>query len=99
MRNSILTIALVLLAASAGNAQEARFYKWVDENGITHYGDSIPARYAELPKEVLNEHGVTVRNLDGKKSAEQIEADRIAKEQLMAKQLQKRADRALLAIL
>lgn len=97
MRNSILTIALVLLAASAGNAQEARVYKWVDENGLTHYGDSIPARFAELPKEVLNEHGVTVRNLEGKKSPEQIEAERIANEQLMVKELRKRADQALLA--
>lgn len=97
MRNLVLTVALGLLTTSAINADEGRVYKWVDESGVTHYGDSIPARYAELPKEVVNDHGVTVRNLEGKKSAEQIEAERIESERLMAIALQKRADQALLA--
>jgi len=25
---------------------QAAMYKWVDENGITHYGDSVPPKYA-----------------------------------------------------
>ena len=97
MRNLLLTGALLLLAPLVTHADEGIVYKWVDKDGITHYGDTIPARYAELPKEVLNGHGVTVGNLEGKKSPEQIEAERIEAERLAAITLQRRADRALLA--
>ena len=97
MYKLILTIALLLLGPLASAASDVRVYKWVDSDGVVHYGDSIPARYAELPKEVLNDHGVIVGTLEGKKSEEQLETERIEKEQRVAADLQKRADRALLA--
>jgi len=97
MRKLNLIFAVLLLAPIASLAQQPKVYKWVDENGITHYGDSIPAKYAELPKEVVNDHGVTVENLEGKKTAEQLEAERIEQERLAAIELQRRADQALLA--
>jgi hypothetical protein len=97
MYKLVLTTALILLGSLASAAEDKRVYKWVDADGIVHYGDSIPAQYAELPKEVLNDHGVTVATLEGKKSAEQIEAERLEKQRLVAIELQKRADRALLA--
>lgn len=97
MRNLNLIFVLLLLAPLASEAQEAKFYKWVDENGVVHYGDSIPAKYAELPKEVINDHGVTVENLEGKKSPEQIEAERLENERLAAIELERRKDQALLA--
>lgn len=93
----MLTLTLLLLGPLASGATETRVFKWVDKDGMVHYGDTIPARYAELPKEVLNDHGVTIANLEGKKSAEQIEADRIENERRITADLQKRADRALLA--
>ena len=92
-----LTFALLLPGSLASGASDTRVYRWVDNDGIVHYGDSIPARYAELPKDVLNDHGVIIGILEGKKSAEQLEADRIEKEIRVALELQKRADRALLA--
>lgn len=92
-----LRVILLLLMPIAGLAQEARVYKWVDENGVTHYGDSIPAKYAELPKEVLNDRGVIVDNLEGKKTPEQLEAERLERERVAAIELQRRADQALLA--
>lgn len=97
MQKIILPILLLLLMPAAAVAQDAKVYKWVDKNGITHYGDSIPAEYAELPKEVLNDHGVTVDNLEGKKTPEQIEAERVEAERVAAIELQRRADQALLA--
>ncbi len=93
---AISLLALLPLAAAAGE-KDHKVYKWVDEEGVTHYGDSIPAQYAELPKEVLNDHGVTVDELEGKKTPEQIEAERIAEERRLAMELRKRADQALLA--
>lgn len=97
MRKLNLTLVLLLLAPLASFGQQAKVYKWVDEDGVLHYGDSIPAKYAEFPKEVLNDRGVTVGNLEGKKTPEQIEAERIEKERVAAIELQRRADQALLA--
>ena len=97
MRKLTLNFLLLLLAPIAASADNAKVYKWTDENGVVHYGDSIPAKYAELPKEVVNDYGVTVDNLEGKKTPEQIEAERIEKERAVAVELQRRADQALLA--
>jgi hypothetical protein len=97
MRIVSLTILMALLASTAALAQNQPVFRWVDSNGLTHYGDSIPAEYAELPKQVLNEHGVAVGQLDGKKTPEQIEAERIENEKRVAMELRQRADQALLA--
>jgi len=92
-----LILLLAPLASLAQQGKVAKVYKWTDKDGVTHYGDSIPAEYAELPKEVLNTHGVTVENLEGKKSPEQIEAERLEQERVAAIELQRRKDQALLA--
>lgn len=97
MQKLNLILILTALLPVATLADDPRVYKWVDEHGVTHYGDSIPAKYAELPKQVLNEHGVKVDELEGKKTAEQIEAERIEQERLAAIEIQRRADIALLA--
>ncbi len=78
-------------------AQQTSTYRWVDDEGVIHYGDSVPPEYAEKPKQVLNEQGVAVQHLRGKKTAEEIEAERIAEELRQKQELQKRADMALLA--
>jgi len=97
MRNFIITIALLTLGSSAMAGNEQKVYKWTDDEGNVHYSDSIPAEYAERPKEVLNDHGVTVGELEGKKTAEQLEQERIENERRVAQELQRRADQALLA--
>lgn len=99
MRKLIFIPLLLLMAplAFGGQAAKSKVYKWVDDDGVTHYGDSIPAQYRDLPKDVVNEHGVAVDHLEGKKTAEQLEAERLENERLMAIELQKRADQALLA--
>jgi hypothetical protein len=97
MRIRPVAIALLFLLSLAATAQQRQAYSWVDDEGITHYGDSIPPEYADKPKNVINEHGITVDHIRGKKTAEEIEAERIAAELAMQKELQNRADRALLA--
>src|SRR5210317_1867673 len=97
MRNRILTISIFLLAPLAAVADEPRVFKWVDDNGQVHYGDSVPVEYAELPKEVLNERGVVVDNVAGKMSEEERELARRESERLLAREKQRRADQALLA--
>lgn len=52
----------LLLAASVGFAAAGKpTYKWVDKNGVTHYGDSIPPEYASQGHAELNEQGVAMR--------------------------------------
>jgi len=98
MRLRYFSIALCLLVPLAVSAQQHRpTYKWTDDEGVTHYGDSIPPEYAEKPKEVLNDQGVMVRQLEGKKTEEELEALRVAEELRQQQELQRRADMALLA--
>jgi uncharacterized protein DUF4124 len=97
MRKFIVTLALISLSSSVFARSEQKVYKWVDADGNIYYGDSIPAEFAERPKEVLNDHGVTVENLEGKKTPEQLEQERIENEVRVAQELQRRADQALLA--
>ena len=97
MRLTVTTIAALLLLPLIAGAQQRSAYTWLDYEGVRHYGDKIPAEYAYKPKSVINEHGVVVGHIDGKKTDEQVEAERVAKEQAMQKELQMRADRALLA--
>lgn len=96
MRNLIAVYILSVLWPLAAMAEEAKVYRWVDEDGNVFYGDSIPAEYAERPKEVLNEHGVIVENLEGKKTPEQLEAERLAEERAKQMEQQRIADQALL---
>jgi hypothetical protein len=50
-------------------------YKWVDKDGVTHYGDHVPPEYASQEQHVLNSHGYEINHLEAQKSAEQAAAD------------------------
>lgn len=50
-------------AAVADGKKSDKLYKWVDENGIVHYGDHVPAEYAKAERQVLNEQGVPIKTL------------------------------------
>jgi hypothetical protein len=45
-------------SSSSSKSSGATTYKWVDENGVTHYGDSVPAQYSQREQTVLNSQGV-----------------------------------------
>ena len=74
-----------------GNVQA---YKWVDENGVVHYGDSIPPQYAQQATTMLNRQGVAIGQKDASKSAEQLAAEAAAK---AAADKQKQHDNFLIA--
>lgn len=97
MRLNLSILAICLLLPVAADAQNNKYYKWVDKDGNVHYGDSIPPEYAEQPKQILNDQGVTVEHLEGKKTEEQLLAERKAAELAAQIELQNRADQALLA--
>jgi len=58
-------------ASSAQQQQHQRLFKWVDENGVTHYGDKVPPEYANRDREVLNDQGVIVGSEQGEITAEE----------------------------
>jgi len=98
LKPAVITVFLVAaMSVSAFAAEHDRVYRWVDEDGQVHYGDSIPPEYSDLPKQVLNEHAVTVEHLEGRKTEEQLVAEEKARQLEMQKELQLRADKALLA--
>jgi hypothetical protein len=99
MRSLIVATVTIFLALPLGSAaaEQQKLYRWVDNDGVIHYGDYVPAKYADMEKQVLNEHGVTVDILRGKRTAEQIAEDNRMAELKRQAQLQRRADEALLA--
>lgn len=97
MRLKVTAFAVLFLLPLIAGAQQRASYSWVDDDGVVHYGDSIPPEYADKPKNVVNEHGVTVGHIRGKKTQEEIEAERVQAEMDLQKELQMRADRALLS--
>ncbi|BCM26100.1 hypothetical protein ZMTM_23590 [Methyloradius palustris] len=77
-----------LLAADT-KAGSGKILKWVDDKGITHYGDSIPSQYADRDNSEINSQGITIRK-NHIKPKEQTVLE-------IANQDQTRRDRALLA--
>ena len=94
----LVIFSLLPLGALAGPKKtQPKLYRWVDNDGIVHYGDSIPAEYAELEREVVNDHGITVDVLAAKKTEEELAEERRQEELRQAREAQRRADQALLA--
>lgn len=98
MRIGLLATALVALSVSAyADNKTGKHYKVVNEDGTIYYGDSVPPEYSDYDKEVLNDHAVTVGTIEGRKTEEELAAERAAERQRIQKELQLRADKALLA--
>ncbi|MFT5501659.1 MAG: hypothetical protein ACI88G_001797 [Woeseiaceae bacterium] len=97
MRSLLTTLLLLSMLPMLAVGQQQKLYRWVDADGIVHYGDSIPAEFAEIERQVVNDHGITVDVMRAKKTAEEIEEDKRQDELRMQAELQRRQDQALLA--
>jgi len=53
----ILAVGFILSLVFSVNA-EAKLYKWVDDNGTTHYGEVIPPEYANKDRDSINKSGL-----------------------------------------
>jgi len=92
----VIVIASILVVSNTGSLLAAdtksgsgKILKWVDDKGITHYGDSIPSQYADRDNSEINSQGITIRK-NHIKPKEQTVLE-------IANQDQTRRDRALLA--
>jgi hypothetical protein len=64
---SAALLAPVVQAApstSHSSKQGSIAYKWVDEQGVIHYGDNIPPQYSQQNRTMLNGQGVEVGHVD-----------------------------------
>lgn len=69
--------------ALAATSSERGTYRWTDDQGVVHYGDSVPPQYAQKERTVLNSRGVEVRRLDAQKTPEQLAAEARARENII----------------
>jgi hypothetical protein len=70
--------AVVWLASpgfAAGASNGRTLYKWVDEQGVTHYGDHIPPEYAAQERHVMNSQGIEINRLEAQKTPEALAAE------------------------
>jgi hypothetical protein len=75
-------------------------YKWVDENGRTHYGDSVPPKYASRAGDRMSKPGVQPVKMEAPKpAAEPSSAEELEKQKAEAKRQldRERQDTALLS--
>ncbi len=75
----ILCVVTVLAAsassADAATSSDRKLYKWVDDQGVTHFGDHIPPEYAAKEQHVVNSQGVETGHVDAQKSPDQMAAE------------------------
>ena len=72
-------VPVALAANPQSSGSNTVTYKWTDDQGVVHYGDSVPPQYAQKERAVLNSRGVEMRKLDAQKTPEQLAADERAR--------------------
>lgn len=85
------TLILLPLSIAAGEARAegGRIVKWVDEKGVTHYGDVVPPQYSGRDSTLINRQGMVIKRnqivspqaspADTQEAAEQQRRDRALK--------------------
>jgi len=78
----------------------AKMYKWVDDKGVTHYGETVPPEYAHKDRTELNKAGREVGRKEVLTPEERLAKERAEaqkREEEEAAREQKRRDRALVS--
>jgi len=92
---AVVSLALASLSANAGTIK-----KWVDERGVTHYGDSIPPQYVNQGSMEMSSQGIVVKKNERAMTLEErkaLEEERVRQQEAQQKDMeQQRRDKALL---
>lgn len=93
-----LSIALIV-GLTLSFPVAAKLYKWVDDNGITHYGETIPPEYAGKDRVELNKEGRVIKNDEvmtpERRRAKELEDEKVRQDTNAALE-QKRRDQMLI---
>ena len=60
MARTIFAAVLMLAATSLA----ADTYRWKDKDGNIHYGEAVPAEYADQPYDVINDAGIVIEHVE-----------------------------------
>ncbi len=96
--SKLLGICFIFAAALSINA-EAKLFKWVDNNGTTHYGEVVPPEYANKQRDTLKDSGLIQKRpekIDPATIRAKEEAEQQRKVDNQALMEQQRRDSALL---
>jgi hypothetical protein len=97
MRFSMIFMVLILASLPAG---AGTIKKWVDENGTTHYGDSVPPQYVNQGSTEISSQGLVVKKTERAMTLEERKAqedEKVRQQEAEQKALeQQRRDKALL---
>jgi Domain of unknown function (DUF4124) len=67
----ILLTALALPLVVVAQTKGTKTFRWVDDKGKVHYGDSVPPEYAKIDRDVLNSQGVKIGTEEGEITPEE----------------------------
>jgi len=84
------TLALLLLAGPLP-VHTATLYKWIDENGVVHYSDQMRPEDTKRAHETLNNQGITIDKQRAQKTPEELERDKLLREQSLKKEQEREA--------
>jgi chromosome segregation ATPase len=89
----------LVMAITLPFAASAKMYKWVDEQGRVHYGDTIPPQYSQEGNQQLNKEGIVIKKTGKAPTPEQLKEQQAqqekAKEEKNKEIAQQRRDKAL----
>lgn len=100
MRNTYSLLASFALASMFGFSAEAKVYKWVDDNGVTQYGETIPPEFANKSATRISDKGRVEKRIEKLTPEEQRARDAEDAKKQAAQQAAieaKRRDTALLS--
>jgi hypothetical protein len=92
----VACLSFVLMLAGIAQAQNASrsssktgsgsvTYRWVDEKGVVHYGDSVPPQYSQQERTILNNQGVPVGRVAAPKTPAELAAEEKEYQELLRK--------------
>lgn len=88
---ALVTGLMLLATITLAQAEGGKIVKWVDDKGVTHYGDKLPAEAAGRSNSEINKTGLVVKkNKAYDAKTDSVEVESVASEQ-------SRKDSALLA--
>ncbi len=71
----LLVLAVVPAWGADSSSKSPVAYRWVDDQGVVHYGDSIPAQFSDKAHQTLNKQGVEVGHTEAQKTGEELAAE------------------------
>jgi len=97
--NMLKLLTALIVGLTLSLPAMATLYKWVDNDGTTHYGQTIPPEYADKDHEVLNKSGRVIQTeevMTPERRRAKEKQDAINRQKAEAALEQQRHDRTLL---